>query len=159
LPAGAWLGPLGADHTFGTPRLRTPYFKDTGFSGVAVGRRVHAGSVRVGFRLPHDNLRSQKEEISLLFRFWSTKNRIFFGPDLRARFCKSRSRAHHWSSRGTTPLVYTVVVYVYKRRRGLALELLEKVPSETLPPTTRASRRTGWAARASRQSSTRVDIS
>ena len=62
---------------FGRPILKTP----GSFSGVAVGRRVHAGSVRVGFRLPHDDLRSQKRDLYSL-GFGRRRIARFFGPEL-----------------------------------------------------------------------------
>ena len=109
---GCVYPPLNMDHilTWGGPHLRDALLKapdPTGFSRLVSLSAVECmpdPSVRIGFRLPHDDLRSQKRD---LYSLGFGRRRIAcFGPDLRARFCESRSRAHHWSSRGTTPPVY-----------------------------------------------------
>ena len=112
---------------FGRPILKTP----GSFSGVAVGRRAAvecmpdrygSGS---GFRMTICGPR--REIFTLVFRFWSTKNRVFLG--LISELVFANRVREHTTGPAAEPrhqsIDYTVL-YVYGRRRGLALELLSR---------------------------------
>ena len=78
----ALLGPGWGLLTWGGPHLRDALLKapdPTGFSRLVSLSAVECMPDRYGsgsgFRNPHDDLRSQRREI---FRFWSTKNRVFW---------------------------------------------------------------------------------